>query len=103
MWHLGTWVVGTVVMGQQMDLMILQVFFNLNDFMIPGPSSQICAPAPNKKKIQPSNKTRAENLKHIWIFEMEKLPCSASQNIPSWKGSTRINESDLPACCKLPG
>lgn len=33
-WHLGTWLVGTVVRGWQLDLMITDVLSNLNDSTI---------------------------------------------------------------------
>ena len=34
MWYLGTWLVGSMLEAGQLDLMILEVFSNLNDSMI---------------------------------------------------------------------
>ena len=35
-WHQGMWLVGMVVMGSQLEYMILEVFSNLNDSMNSG-------------------------------------------------------------------
>lgn len=36
MWHCGTWLAGMVEMGWRLDLVVLEVFCNLNDPMIPS-------------------------------------------------------------------